>query len=238
MLLASEVLVPGMFVTAATWIAAHYALRRAITPGELVSFYAYTSFLTLPLATLTEVADKVVRGLVAAGRVTAILALQPDVGEPACAQPEPAPGAALRDPVSGLLVSGGELVGVAADAAADGTELADRLGRYSGRPAAAAELGGVPLDQLPTETVRRRVLVAAGDAQLFAGPVTEQLSGARAGGAATDREVLDALATASGTDILDAIPGGLRGDLDSRGRSLSGGQRQRLGLARALLADP
>ena len=70
---AGEVLLPGMFVTVATWIAAHYALARAITPGQLVTFYAYASFLALPLATLTEAADKIVRGHVGAGRVIAIL---------------------------------------------------------------------------------------------------------------------------------------------------------------------
>ena len=50
LLAGAEILLPGMFVTVATWIAAHYALHGAITPGQLVTFYAYTSFLALPLA--------------------------------------------------------------------------------------------------------------------------------------------------------------------------------------------
>ena len=44
----AEVLVPGLFVTLATWLAAHYALHRSITPGDLVTFYAYAAFLVLP----------------------------------------------------------------------------------------------------------------------------------------------------------------------------------------------
>lgn len=74
LLFGAEVLLPGAFVTAATWIAAHYALRHQITPGQLVTFYGYASFLALPLATLTDVADKVTRGLVAAERVVRFLA--------------------------------------------------------------------------------------------------------------------------------------------------------------------
>jgi ABC-type multidrug transport system fused ATPase/permease subunit len=94
----AEILLPGLFVTAATWIAAHYALHRVITPGQLVTFYAYTSFLAVPLATITEAADKIVRGHVAAGRVIAILRLQPEVTDPARPAPEPPAGAALARP--------------------------------------------------------------------------------------------------------------------------------------------
>jgi ABC-type multidrug transport system fused ATPase/permease subunit len=236
----AEVLLPGLFVTVATWLAAHYALHGTITAGQLVSFYAYASFLSLPLATLTEAADHIVRGLVGAGRVVAILALEPDISDPALPRPEPPPGSALHDQVSGLTVAGGELLGVAAAAPDDGAALAERLGRYLTASGPAARLGAVPLNELPVDAARRRILVAANDAQLFAGPAAEQLSGPRAapyGGGVPEAELQAALAAASAADVLDSIPGGLQGDLEARGRSLSGGQAQRLRLARALLAD-
>ena len=236
-LFAAEILVPGAFVTAATWIAAHYALHGQITPGELVTFYGYASFLTLPLATLTEAADKVTRGLVAAERVVSFLSLPPDVTDPDRPAASPPPGAELHDPVSGLTVRAGELVGVAPDDPAEGAALASRLGRYGPEAAdgaPAAELGGTPLRSLPVAEVRRRILVAQGDAQLFAGPLAEALGGPGASEAA----VTQALSVAAAQDAVDAIPGGLHGLLASRGRALSGGQAQRLRLARALLAEP
>lgn len=252
LLFGAEILLPGAFVTAATWIAAHYALRHQITPGELVTFYGYASFLGLPLATLTEVADKVTRGLVAAERVVRFLSLQPDVADPACPATEPPPGVALHDRLSGLTVGPGEFIGVAADDASQAAALADRLGRYGPEPAGRelAELGGVRLRDLPAATVRRRILVARGDAQLFAGPLAEVLDGGGAGQAAgpgpggqpadAEREAVlaAALHVASAEDVLDAVPGGLHGYLPARGRTLSGGQAQRLRLARALLAAP
>jgi ABC-type multidrug transport system fused ATPase/permease subunit len=235
-LFAAEILIPGAFVTAATWIAAHYALRGQITPGQLVTFYGYASFLTLPLATLTEAADKVTRGLVAAERVVRFLSLPSDVNDPDQPAASPPPGAGLHDPVSGLTVRAGELVGVAPDDPAQGAELARRLGRYGPEAdgAPAAELGGTPLRSLPVAEVRRRILVAQGDAQLFAGPLSEALGGPGASEAA----VTQALHVAAAQDAVDAIPGGRRGLLASRGRTLSGGQAQRLRLARALLAEP
>ena len=244
-LFSAEILLPGMFVTAATWIAAHYALQAMITPGQLVTFYAYTSFLALPLATLTEAADKMVRGHVGAGRVITILRLRPDIADPASPAPAPGPGAALHDPVSGMTAAAGEFVGLATADPDEAAEFADRIGRYlPGQPApgqpAPSELagpifGGVPVADLPVATVRSRILVAANDAHLFAGRLDEQLAGAQP---ATERATLAALSAASAHDVVDAVPGGLSGHLAARGRTLSGGQAQRLRLARALLADP
>jgi ABC-type multidrug transport system fused ATPase/permease subunit len=248
----AEVLVPGLFVTLATWIAAHYALHRLITPGDLVMFYAYAAFLVLPMATLTEAADHIVRGYVAAGRVTRVLGLEPDVTSPASPRPEPAPGASLRDPRSGITVPSGEFLGIAADSADEAAALADRLGRYGGTSGAGsdgawpggagpdgagAELAGVPLADLAVGVVRSRILVATADAYLFGGPLLESLGDAAPGGC-DDEAVLEALRVASADDVLESLPGGVGGHLAARGSSLSGGQAQRLRLARALLADP
>src|SRR5262249_6818446 len=53
----------------------------------------------------------------------------------------------------------------------------------------------------------------------------------------TDEELLAAIEIANAEDIVEALPGGLDGRVEERGRSFSGGQRQRLVLARALLSD-
>lgn len=234
-LFGAEVLLPGMFVTAATWIAAHYALRQVITPGQLVTFYAYASFLALPLATLTEAADKIVRGNVAAGRAIAILRLKPEVTDPQQPAAEPAPGARVSDPQTGLVALPGELTGVVADEPAQAQALAERIGRYGAGPRVPAELGGVPVTELPVQAIRTRILVADNSAHLFAGPLDDQLAGS---GQADRAAIADAISAAAAHDLLDAVPGGLAGHLAARGRNLSGGQAQRLRLARALLADP
>jgi ABC-type multidrug transport system fused ATPase/permease subunit len=227
----AEILLPGLFVTAATWIAAHYALHQAITPGQLVTFYAYTAFLAVPLATITEAADKIVRGHVAAGRVIAILRLAPSVADPAWPAAEPPAGSVLTDPASGLTVAAGELIGLATDDPAQAATLADRIGGYLGEP--GPSLGGVPLTRLPVSSVRSRVLVASNDAHIFAGHLDQELAGAAE---RTGEATVAAIEAAAAGDVLDAL--GLDGEVAARGRTLSGGQAQRIRLARALLADP
>ena len=61
-----------------TGIGAHLAVGGEITPGQLVAFYGYTAFLTIPLRTATEFVDKLTRTRVAARRIVKILAIEPD----------------------------------------------------------------------------------------------------------------------------------------------------------------
>ena len=83
--------------------------------------------------------------------------------------------------------------------------------------------------------MRRRILVASGSAALQRR--APRGSSTRGDARPTTRS-LAALAVADAADVLDALPDGLDGEVEERGRSFSGGQRQRLALARALLADP
>jgi ABC-type multidrug transport system fused ATPase/permease subunit len=183
------------------------------------------------LRTATELANKLIRGLVAARRICAILALQPEMSDPADPIPEPATGA-LVDAGSGVRIQPGHLTAIVGDDPAHSALIADRLGRYS---EGEVTLSGIPLRDLRREVVRRRVLVADTAATLFSGQLRDQLAGGRP---LDDLTLWNALHMASAEDIVDALPERLGAALEERGRSLSGGQRQRLMLARALAADP
>lgn len=227
-----QALLPGSFVVLVTWIGARFALDGRITAGQLVAFYGYAVFLISPLWTLTEMADKLTRGHVAARRVVKVLALRPEIVEPA--EPVQPPGGAheLVDPQSGVVIRPGLLTAIAAAIPEEAVAIADRLGRYAD---SAARLDGVPLREMAVAAVRERILVADNDARLFSGPLRAELD---------PRDRLDAQAlaaalhTASAQDIIAALPEGLDTVVAERGREFSGGQQQRLRLVRALLADP
>jgi ABC-type multidrug transport system fused ATPase/permease subunit len=115
--------------------------------------------------------------------------------------------------------------------------LADRLGRYVDADGAPVTLGGVPLDDLAVDTVRRLILVSDKDPRLFTGTLRTELD-PLGRSHADDDVLLAAISTADAQDVLDALPDGLDAEVEERGRSLSGGQRQRMVLARALIAEP
>ncbi|UYM03869.1 ABC transporter ATP-binding protein [Solicola gregarius] len=228
---ALQVLLPGIFVVFVVWLGARFAMEGTITPGELVAFYGYATFLMIPLRTATEFANKMIRANVAAGRVIRILSLTPELTDPDRPEEEP-PGNSVSDPQSGFVAEEGDLVAIVCDDPASSAALADRLGYYQ---ASDAALDGVALSDLRRQTVRERVMVNTAASTLFSGRLRDELdvSGRRE----TD-EIMRAIHTASAEDVLEALPEGLDAEIDERGRSFSGGQRQRMVLTRALLADP
>jgi ABC-type multidrug transport system fused ATPase/permease subunit len=216
---------PAVFLAVVTWLAARLAARGDITVGELVAVYGYVAVLVIPVGIFIQSGTDLTRGVVAARRVVAFLGL-PLPATDGVAPPEaPAP---LADPVSGVTVQPGQLIGLAGASVADAGAVIDRLGGYGETD---ATWGGVPLGMVHRPAVRERILVADHDADLFAGALREVIVGRAA---PDDAAVRRAVETAAAGDVAD----GLASTVEWGGRNLSGGQRQRVRLARAIFADP
>lgn len=228
---ASQVALPGIFVILVVWLGARFAVQGQISVGELVAFYGYAAFLLLPLRTATEAINKWIRAFVAARRICHVLSLESEVTEPTDPADEPPADADLVDVSSGLRVRHGRLTALVSDRPEEAALVADRLGRYA---PGEVRWGDVPLERLPRDVVRRRILVSDTGSTLFSGELRAELD-IRGNG---PEAVAAALHAASAEDVLEALPDGLGSYVAERGRSLSGGQRQRLVLARALAADP
>ncbi|MFD8354203.1 ABC transporter transmembrane domain-containing protein [Streptomyces coelicoflavus] len=244
---------PMLFLALVTWLGARLAAQGQISVGELVSVYGYVVAQGWPVAFLIEMGHQLSRGVVAARRVVAFLRLEPPPDEGT--REAPAEPAVLHDPASGVRVLPGRLTALATSRPSDATEILDRLGRYT---PSDATWGDVPLAEIPLAQVRARILVAAPEADLFAGPLGDVIGAADtylrgAGNCATSHNApadatqqpvadelahLSALHAAAAEDIVRALPDGLGTPIEAQARNLSGGQRQRIRLARALLTDP
>jgi ABC-type multidrug transport system fused ATPase/permease subunit len=230
---AITVVIPGLFLAIVVWLAARMTANGEISVGELVAVYGYVAALIVPVWFLLMGSYDIIRGRVAARRIIDLLTLTPDVvGRHPGLAPEPEGPTDLHDPVTGLSVRAGELLGVAATDPAEAAALADRLGRFT---VSDVTWGGVHLGEIELDRVRARILVADHDSYLFAGELREIL---RVGNDCGDAEMRTALRAASAEDVVDALPDGLSSHVGARARTLSGGQRQRVRLARALLAEP
>jgi ABC-type multidrug transport system fused ATPase/permease subunit len=228
---ALQVLLPGLFVVAVVWLGARFAVRGNISVGELVAFYGYAAFLMMPLRTATEFAQKQIRALVACRRIVKVLSVEPEIVDPE--EPVAAPGVGeLIDHASGVTIRPGILTAIVSEPPEEAAAVADRLGRFT---EANVTLAGIPLADLPKDTVRRRILVSDTGSMLFSGRLFEELDLRDSG---DEARINGALRTTSSEDITEALPEGLDADVEERGRSFSGGQRQRLVLTRALMADP
>ncbi len=128
---ALQVLLPGIFVVIVVWIGARFAVQGLISPGELVAFYGYAAFLMMPLRTATEFANKAIRAVVSARRVIRVLALEPEIEDPATEVTPPGPDAVLHDVATGVRIRPGLTTAIVTEPPEQAAEIADRLGRFA-----------------------------------------------------------------------------------------------------------
>jgi ABC-type multidrug transport system fused ATPase/permease subunit len=223
---------PTLFLSLVTWLAARMAVQGTITVGELVAIYGYVAVLVTPVAFFIECGYDLTRGMVAAKRVVGLLALEPDSATGQGTAAAPAAPSVLRDPASGVEVAPGRLTALVSARTSESAAVLDRLGGFE---RSAVTWGAVPLGEVAVSQVRDRILVADNEADLFAGPLREVVSGRRD---RDDPAIVRAVHAAMAQDIVAALPDGLDSAVDGQGRNLSGGERQRIRLVRALLADP
>ncbi len=243
-----RVAVPGLFLAAIAWLGGRLALEGRISPGELVAFLGYATFLVEPIATFAELGRVWARGIASARRVADMLALPPAVAEgtdgarvSAAAPSIELAGVSLADAGSArplldhvdLQVQGGRRVGiVCADPDAQGG-IVDLLARDRDPDQGAVRVDGIDVRALRLDRLRAVMVVGDREAFLFTGTLEDNLRAARP--RANPSEVDAALAAAAAQDI--AAVEGLELVVAERGRSLSGGQRQRVALARTVLTD-
>ncbi|MFD3914891.1 ABC transporter ATP-binding protein [Streptomyces sp. NPDC058603] len=232
----------GIFIAVIGLVGAHLAMRGTISVGDLVAAVGLAQYLLGPFQLLTFVNGEFAQGRASADRIAEILASPPAVVAGKSALPEPVAGRLrLRGVTQGALrgvdldIAPGSLVGVVTRDPAAANDLLLCLGRELDPAEGTVELDGVPLTDLDPGDVRRTILVAHHDADLFEDSL---LANVRAGSDTEGADMTAALAASAADDVARALPDGVDTVLTERGRSLSGGQRQRVALARALAAGP
>ncbi|WP_326953140.1 ABC transporter ATP-binding protein [Amycolatopsis sp. NBC_01286] len=226
----------GIFIALVALVGGNLAAAGDITIGDLVAAVGLAQYLITPFSIFAWVNGELAQGRASAGRIADVLNAPPAVGEGTATLPEPAAGhvrlsalsrGALRD--VDFEARPGELLGVVATDPAAATDLLDCLGRAADPATGSVSVDSVDLSTVDPRRIREVVLVAAHDADLFAGTVAENVE--------PGPRVAEAMTAAAVDEVASALPDGVATAVSERGRSLSGGQRQRVALARALAVD-
>ncbi|MEU7576506.1 ABC transporter ATP-binding protein [Streptomyces sp. NPDC041068] len=231
----------GVFIAIIGVVGAYLAMRGSISVGDLVAAVGLAQFLLGPFQLLTYVNAEFAQGRASARRIAEVLA-SPATVEGGEAEPgEAADGhLRLRGVSLGALrgvdldLPAGSLTGIVTKDPAAANDLLLCLARERDPSEGVIELDGVPLTGLDPDALRRAVLVAHHDADLFESTLLDNV---RAGADGDSAAVDSALKASAADDVAQLLPDGGDTLLAERGRSLSGGQRQRVALARALAAD-
>lgn len=225
-----QILLPGTLIVGVIWAGGNLVSEGELNVGELLAFYGYSSFLMIPLQILTESAQRLTSGTVAARRVIRLLTVTSLEEFKGSTFPEHFQ--IIKDEISSINLHNGEFVGVVSDDSLTADEIVDRLGGYLENRHVTVD--GRPFADMSEVEIRRAIYAQEKEPSILSGTIKSFFAVP-----SSHRLTIDeAITAASAEDILDSLEGeGLDAEIVERGRTLSGGQRQRLALARTLFVD-
>lgn len=225
-----QIILPGSLVVGVIWVGGNLVSQGELKVGELLSFYGYSAFLMIPLQILTESAQRLTSGTVAARRVMKLLSVE-NVQQWGNID-FPQDFSSIEDTKSGLVVRKGVFLGVVSDNSLNADEMVDRLGGYL--DAHSVRVDGLPLAEIERESIRANIYSQEKEPAILSGTIESLFKVSSSG----RLRIAEAIESASASDILDSLEGdGYSAEVVERGRTLSGGQRQRLALARTVFVD-
>lgn len=233
------------------WVGGGEVLAGRLTPGGLISFLFYLTFLTGPLQNLATIYGSFQRAAGGAARVFEVLDTPPAIVD--------APDAYELPAVSGhvevcdlwfryapelpyvlrgvnLVAQPGETIAVVGSSGAGKTTLVSLLPRFYEASRGIIYIDGHETARVTVDSLRRSMAIVPQEATLFGGTVRENIAYGREG--ATNDAMETAARTANAHDFIQALPNGYASLIGDRGVKLSGGQRQRVAIARAVLKNP
>ena len=240
-------LLMAIAMSVVVWIALRPAVINNISAGEFISYIAAAGLLSKPVRSLTDINQKLQKGLAAGesifalldepeeedtGTVTKALSGQMTLDQVSLMYPDST--VALRDFT--LDIKAGETVALVGRSGAGKSSLVNLLTRTLETSSGQITLDGMPIEDIKLESLRAQIAMVNQQVVLFNTTIFNNIAyGSLAD--KTQAEVERAAKDAFAHDFITKMPNGYQSEIGAEGLQLSGGQRQRLSIARALLKD-
>jgi ATP-binding cassette subfamily B protein len=235
------------------WFGGHRIDAGTMQVGAMIASLQYAMQILFAVFMVTAMFVMLPRASAAAARINDVLALGPEIIDPATPRrPEAAakrgqvefrnvtfqyPGA--EEPaLTGVsfVARPGEVTAIIGGTGSGKSTLAGLIPRFYDVNGGRVLLDGVDVRDLPQAVLRERIGFVPQTAVLFTGTVDANIRYGRED--ATDEQVRHAATVAQGVDFIDAMPDGFASTIAQGGINLSGGQKQRLAIARAIVRRP
>ena len=240
-------LLMAMAMSVVVWLALRPSVIDNISAGEFISYIAAAGLLSKPVRSLTDINQKLQKGIAAGESIFALLD-EPEEKDTGTLSPSlsgeiqldkvslvyPDSTVALRD--FSLDVRAGETVALVGRSGAGKSSLVNLLTRTLTTTSGQITMDGMPIEDITLESLRTQIAMVNQQVVLFNTTVFNNIAyGSLAG--KSQAEVEAAAKDAFAHDFIMKMPQGYQSQIGAEGLQLSGGQRQRLSIARALLKD-
>ncbi|EMX6275360.1 lipid A export permease/ATP-binding protein MsbA [Acinetobacter baumannii] len=229
------------------WLALRPQILGNTTAGEFVAYITAAGLLSKPVKNLTDVNEKLQRGLAAAHSVFELLDL-----------PEEENSGELKLQLQGAIrfdhvvlkyadgtqaikdfsldIRPGETVALVGRSGAGKTSLVNMLVRFQEVSSGQIYLDDLPIRDIELSSLRTQIAMVNQQVVLFNRTVRENIAYGQLHDA-SDEDVIAAAKAAYAHDFIMNLPNGYDTVLGAQGLNLSGGQRQRIAIARAILKN-
>jgi len=241
-------LVAAIALSFTLYVATMDIADSVLSPGGFVAMIGAMLALIKPLKDLTQMQNKLYRGLAGAQSAFELLD-QPAEKDTGTRTLERAHGKIVLSQVNfayangaqilhdiNLSIQPGEIVALVGRSGSGKTTLVNLLPRFY-----TNYLGEIYLDNIPTQEyrladLRRQFSLVSQNVVLFHDTVANNIAYGRFGNV-TPEEIYAAAKAANALDFIDKLPQGMNTLIGENGVLLSGGQRQRIAIARAILKN-
>ena len=240
-----------LIMSIALSIIMYIALRPEIlqdtSAGQFIAYITAAGMLSKPIKTLTDVNEKLQRGMAAAHSVFELLDL-----------PEEKNNGTLTPVLKGnvefknvnmmyadgyhaiqdftLKIEAGQTVALVGRSGAGKSSLVNLLMRFQEINSGSLLFDGIAIQDIEVNSLRTQIAMVNQQVVLFNRTIRENIAYGQLE-SATDEEVIAAAKAAYAHDFIMSLPNGYDTEVGAQGLSLSGGQRQRIAIARAILKN-
>jgi ATP-binding cassette, subfamily C, bacteriocin exporter len=242
-----SIIVQG-FTIGLIWIGASSVIQTQMSPGQLISCFALTGYLTGPANSLLSIIVSALEVQVAADRLFEILDLDSEKNPGTIDLAEigaleiclesmsfayPGRPPIFQNVDARFLPS--EITLIRGESGSGKSSILALLQRFYSPSEGRIFFGQYEIRYLRSASLRTQIAVVPQKIDLMSGTVIENIT---LGEFEPDMRKVLAICTKLGTlDFIQSLPEGFETRLAENGRNLSGGQRQRLAIARALYVD-
>lgn len=235
------------------WTGAWRVEGGILTQGAVVALVNYMSQILVELIKLADLIINITKAVACGNRIQKVLEVEPSMenGSKECIEEKRTPANAVDFNHVSLTYSGagapsltdidlhvktGQTIGIIGGTGSGKTSVVNLIPRFYDTTQGNVLVFGKPVKEQDMESLRSQIAVVPQKAVLFAGTIRENMKWGKED--ATDEEIMEALAIAQATEVVEKKEGGLDAFVEQGGKNLSGGQRQRLTIARALVRQP
>ena len=240
-------LLMAIAMSVVVWLALRPEVMADVTAGEFIAYLTAAGLLSKPVRSLTDVNQKLQKGIAAGESIFALLDEPEEVDN----------GKAIND-IQGniqfnnvgltypdgtvalqnfnLNINAGETVALVGRSGAGKTTLVNLLTRTLSPTTGQIRIDNEPIEALSLNALRSQIAMVNQQVVLFNDSVRHNIAYGDLS-QKSDADMMAAAKAAFAHEFITKLPQGYESDIGAEGLQLSGGQRQRLSITRALLKD-